>query len=335
MPTKGGQQPQGLKLHPYEAEKLRQCMRNNTRLQQLGLPALSCMFATQTTVSSKRNEPKDRNGEGSDPEYDPEEDDSDEADMIGENSHKDPMASKKRTNTRAAEMPPGGKKPRAAKRIRAEQQTTRVTRSKKSLTVEDDSASTGLSHPEATDIHSACSSNAFLTVHEALGGQGLMRMADNEGDKYDDEDPNAFDLFKECHYSNKKKGYTPSVQLAIRISEAADAEQEPKSVTEVVADVLAEHTKKSKFLINVGIDSARPRTSVVNLEADLEMEKRANAELRMVVNTQKAQIDVLSEQLQEVEQARVKDKEEMQKKQAETDAKLDLLLSQLRASQAD
>jgi hypothetical protein len=38
---------------------------------------------------------------------------------------------------------------------------------------------------------------------------------------------------------------------------------------------------------------------------------------------------VLREQLQEAEQARLKDKEEMQKKQVETNAKLDLLLSQL------
>ncbi|TVU25201.1 hypothetical protein EJB05_27689, partial [Eragrostis curvula] len=42
------------------------------------------------------------------------------------------------------------------------------------------------------------------------------------------EDPNAFDLFKECHYSNKKKCYTSSIQLAIkRIFEAADADKNP------------------------------------------------------------------------------------------------------------
>jgi hypothetical protein len=38
---------------------------------------------------------------------------------------------------------------------------------------------------------------------------------------------------------------------------------------------------------------------------------------------------VLFEQVNEAEQARVMDKEEMQKKQAEIDAKLDILLSQL------
>uniref|UniRef100_A0A0A9C222 Uncharacterized protein n=1 Tax=Arundo donax TaxID=35708 RepID=A0A0A9C222_ARUDO len=40
-------------------------------------------------------------------------------------------------------------------------------------------------------------------------------------------------------------------------------------------------------------------------------------------------MDVLSTQLQEVEQARIRDREEMAKKQAETDAKLDLVLSQI------
>lgn len=36
-----------------------------------------------------------------------------------------------------------------------------------------------------------------------------------QGDKYKDHDPDALDLFKECHYSKKKEGYTPAVQLAI------------------------------------------------------------------------------------------------------------------------
>ena len=38
-----------------------------------------------------------------------------------------------------------------------------------------------------------------------------------QGDQFeeDQEEPNAFDLFKLCHYSKKKKGYTPNVQMAI------------------------------------------------------------------------------------------------------------------------
>ncbi|TVU40488.1 hypothetical protein EJB05_13955, partial [Eragrostis curvula] len=119
------------------------------------------------------------------------------------------------------------------------------------------------------------------------------------GDKYEDEDPNEFDLFKECHYSKKNKGYTPIVQAVIdemekKISEANDGEPEHMS----------------------------PKSNVRNLQAELTEEKRANAELRLVVDTQREQIHVLSEQLQKVEEARAKDK-------AETDAKLELLLSRL------
>jgi hypothetical protein len=55
----------------------------------------------------------------------------------------------------------------------------------------------------------------------------------------------------------------------------------------------------------------------------------ANAELRSIVSTQREHIEVFSQQVNEAKQARVKDKEEMQKKQAETIAKLDLFLSQL------
>jgi len=34
-----------------------------------------------------------------------------------------------------------------------------------------------------------------------------------QGEKYKEQEPDAVDMFKECHYS--KKGYTPDVQLAI------------------------------------------------------------------------------------------------------------------------
>jgi hypothetical protein len=67
------------------------------------------------------------------------------------------------------------------------------------------------------------------------------------------------------------------------------------------------------------------------LPKQLEEEKMANAKVQLVVNNQRGQIHVLSKQVHEVEQARVNNKEEMQKKQTEIDVKLDLLLSQLRS----
>lgn len=36
-----------------------------------------------------------------------------------------------------------------------------------------------------------------------------------QAEKYKDEAPNALDLFKDCHYSEKKKGFTPAIQSAI------------------------------------------------------------------------------------------------------------------------
>lgn len=56
-------------LHPYEQLRLRQCMRNNSRLQQLGIPALSSMLASTNSIS-QRNRPSHRNSEDSESDYD-------------------------------------------------------------------------------------------------------------------------------------------------------------------------------------------------------------------------------------------------------------------------
>ncbi|PUZ50911.1 hypothetical protein GQ55_6G112400 [Panicum hallii var. hallii] len=149
--------------------------------------------------------------------------------------------------------------------------------------------------------------------------------SEHAGDKYNDEEPDASDLFKECHYSKKKKGYTSTVQLAITQMEnqlAAPTEgEQTKSATQVVAEVLHKNTKKSQFLHNVGIQIVLPRSSVQNAQAELEAEKRANAELQSIVNSQRAEMDDLSKKVQETEQA-------MNKKQADMEAKLERLLAQ-------
>uniref|UniRef100_K3Y3G9 Uncharacterized protein n=1 Tax=Setaria italica TaxID=4555 RepID=K3Y3G9_SETIT len=106
----------------------------------------------------------------------------------------------------------------------------------------------------------------------------------------------------------------------------------PKSATKVVADVLDKNTKKNQFLQNVSIQTAQRMFDLQNVEAKLEVEKRANAELRSIVNKQREQMADLSKQVQETEQARIKNQEENKKKQAELEAKLELLLGQNRAS---
>ncbi|XP_025796312.1 uncharacterized protein LOC112876422 isoform X2 [Panicum hallii] len=160
-----------------------------------------------------------------------------------------------------------------------------------------------------------------------------------KGDKYNDEEPDALDLFKECHYSKKKKFYSSNVQKAItqmenELSTPAECEGQ-MSVTKVVADVLAKNTRKNLFLQNVGIQNSCPRSSVRNIAPQLEAEKRANTDLRSVVNTQLEQLDVLSKQMQEREELRVREQEEMKKRQAEMEAdmkKLQLLLSKIQPS---
>ena len=102
--------------------------------------------------------------------------------------------------------------------------------------------------------------------------------------------------------------------------------EQPKSRAQVVADVLQRNNKKSMFLQNVGMQTKRPR-----LTAQLETEKRDNVELRLIVSNQRAQVEDLSKQLLENEQIRIRDREEMSKKQAGLEAKFELFLGQNRA----
>ncbi|XP_025826583.1 uncharacterized protein LOC112901927 isoform X2 [Panicum hallii] len=178
-----------------------------------------------------------------------------------------------------------------------------------------------------------------VIYHQTTGSRSYQVHVENLGDKYNDQEPDALDLFKECHYSKKKKCYSSNVQQAItqmenKLSTPAECEEQ-MSVTKVVADVLAENTRKNLFLQNVGIQNSCPRSSVRNIAAQLEAEKGANTDLRSVVNTQREQLDLLSKQMQEREELRVREQGEMKKRQAEMEAdmkKLQLLLSKIQPS---
>jgi hypothetical protein len=76
-----------------------------------------------------------------------------------------------------------------------------------------------------------------------------------------------------------------SAQTGSEGSEGSEGNEQPKSVNEVVFDVLSEKTRKNKFLQNVGIQITRPTSSEQDIRADLAAERRANAELRAIVNT--------------------------------------------------
>ena len=73
------------------------------------------------------------------------------------------------------------------------------------------------------------------------------------------------------------------------------------------------------------MQDARPRSSV---RIELEAERRTSSELRSIVQTQCGQIDELSRKFKKSKEARIRDREEMNRKQAEMNAKLECLLSQ-------
>ena len=112
-------------------------------------------------------------------------------------------------------------------------------------------------------------------------------------------------------------------------SQPTEDSQQSNSSTKVVAEVLAEHTKKPMFLKHVGVQHVHERSSRSDREAEQEAQKRGNAELRALVET-------LNNKLQESEEARIrqeeertKQEEENRKKQAELEAKLDFLQNQI------
>ncbi|KAG2640650.1 hypothetical protein PVAP13_2KG113632 [Panicum virgatum] len=191
--------------------------------------------------------------------------------------------------------------------------------------------------PKRMEASEKCKeSRSKVKFHQTTGSRSYMVHVEILGDKYIDQEPDALDLFKECHYSKKKKGYTSTVQLAItqmenKLSTPVEGEQ-PMSTTQAVADVLAENAKKNKFLQNAGIQNAQPRSSAQIIEAQLEVERTANAELRSLVNIQHEQMDVLTKQVHEAELARIREQEEMKKKQDAMDAKLELMLRQIQPS---
>lgn len=77
--------------------------------------------------------------------------------------------------------------------------------------------------------------------------------------------------------------------------------------------MLDQKTKKNLFLQNVGMETARrPRLSARDAAAQLEAEKVENGELRSIISNQSKQMD------------------EMSKKQADLEAKLELLLGRNR-----
>ncbi|KAF8732122.1 hypothetical protein HU200_016087 [Digitaria exilis] len=109
-----------------------------------------------------------------------------------------------------------------------------------------------------------------------------------------------------------------------RLAEPPREGEEPKSKTQIVAEVLEQTNKKNTFLRNVGMQIVQPRPNTHDVAAQLEREKMENAELLSIVNNQ-------HKQLEEADQARIR-MEEMSKRCADLEAKVDLLLGANRPS---
>uniref|UniRef100_K3YLX8 Uncharacterized protein n=1 Tax=Setaria italica TaxID=4555 RepID=K3YLX8_SETIT len=82
-------------LHPYEEERLRQCMWNSARLKQLGIPALSMKTMNLSTKPSH--------------------DDTSEGDLIDDDNAK--QASKEKSGKKTSDVPAGGVKFWSRKRV--------------------------------------------------------------------------------------------------------------------------------------------------------------------------------------------------------------------------
>lgn len=118
------------------------------------------------------------------------------------------------------------------------------------------------------------------------------------------------------------------------IADPVQEGQTPKTHIEVVSQVLP----KSKFLQNVGLESATSKRSgkavvaarVEELEAELEAEKQCAADLRDTLDGQQDELDSLKKKVDESEEARKQQLEEIEnlkKSSEETNALIRRLIS--------
>jgi hypothetical protein len=73
-------------LHPYEVERLQQCMRNKARLKEFGIHDLVDVLSNANSIAHKKNKLNCRNRENSKDEYDPTNNDTDEEDLLDDDT---------------------------------------------------------------------------------------------------------------------------------------------------------------------------------------------------------------------------------------------------------
>ena len=118
-----------------------------------------------------------------------------------------------------------------------------------------------------------------------------------------------------------------------KLNEPVDDGLEPKDVTDVVSEALVQKTK-NRFLVNVGLRSKGTCVSERDLEEELVVKKQTSSDLREVIKTQQQQMEEMIKKFQESETTRVKQEEELKKRQADTNALIRTLMSMIPGCQA-
>ncbi|CAN6217575.1 unnamed protein product [Urochloa humidicola] len=145
MQMKGGPtKPQGRRvselptqLHPYELERLKQCMSNSKRMEQLGLPSF---YFKKPAVHVNKNKSKQGNTEDSDSEYDPLRDDTVEGDLFENNAKGSKEKTCKKTKKPTSDLPRGGVKFRSRKRVFPDMPSIGPTKSQKKRIAQPDAS---------------------------------------------------------------------------------------------------------------------------------------------------------------------------------------------------
>ena len=103
----------------------------------------------------------------------------------------------------------------------------------------------------------------------------------------------------------------------------------------MVSQALVQKTKKNRFLVNVGLQSNATCVSAEHdLEEELVVEKQTSSDLREVIKTQQQQMEEMMKKFQESEIERVKQEDELKKRQVDIDALIMTLMSMILGCQA-
>nr|CAB3458201.1 unnamed protein product [Digitaria exilis] len=308
-PTKGGtkksqgpstkvgpKKTQDPPLHPYEQQRLSRCMQNSARLQQLGIPTIRTMFEDAAAISRDKKK-KHGNREDSGSEYDPVQDDNSEDDCIEDGSEKGSNGkTRKKTNK---QTPTTVVKFQTRKRVYAAALPNQGPSSKRTNSVLDASRTPGAIQVPHTIV---------TPVVEPVGNFEDNPQEDGDDDIARSDGHN--------HLSSEEGGG----------NNIGRSDGHNHLSSEAVGDVGYNDDNTmvdgpDAITLPAGDNQMINEESV---EAELEVQRMANADLQ-------SKMDDMSKKMQETEDARRRDQEElkeMKKKQAELEAALQRILTQ-------